>query len=444
LKTASFLAAIFVLSSLTQARAAQQLLIISDIHFNPLADPGLASQLMAAEPSQWEAIFSADSRSPAPKYGDDSSWALLSALVTGMQSIQPRPKLIILTGDVLPHKFQDKFSAITHESDAAAFRSFARKTFTFIGLELRKASGGAPLVYTLGNNDEECGDYALQPNGPFLQDTREMVQSLAQVNASVMAQWVSLGSYVAENPLAAHHRIIALNSNFWSSRYKDACESKATDADPGEAEINWLVDQLKDAAAHGDKVWLEYHIPPGIDGHSSSRSGKVVPFWKAYYADAFGKLLDQYRKTIELNLAGHTHLDDIRLVKTEHAETLVIINPGVSPNVGQNPAYRLVTVDAKARPTDITTYYLPKLDALKWEQEYSLRSAYGLKKVDAASYQKLYEGIVGSDKWKLYYSVSRPAAVSDEKSYQRSLYCATGNSSPEAFQKCVDQSSSLP
>jgi len=437
LKTAPLLTAIFALSGLAQAQAAQQFLIISDIHFNPLADPALAAQLMAAEPGQWEAIFSADSHSPAPKYGDDSSWALLSALVTGMQSIQPRPKVIILTGDVLPHKFQDKFSAITHESDPAAFRSFVKKTFAFIGLELQKGSAGVPLLYTLGNNDEECGDYALQPNGPFLQDTQEMVQALAHVNADAMAQWTSTGSYVAANPLARHHRIIALNSNFWSGRYANSCGSKSADSDPGQAEINWLTDQLKDAAAHGDKVWLAYHIPPGIDGHSSSKTGKVVTFWKTPYTEAFNKLLDQYRKTIELNLAGHTHLDDIRLVKTELADTLVIINPGVSPNVGQNPAYRLVTVDSKARPTDITTYYMPNLNAPKWEQEYSLRSAYGVKKVDAASYQKLYQDMGASDKWRLYYSVSRPAAVSNDRSYQRSLYCASGNSAPEAFQKCL-------
>jgi len=435
LKTASFLAAILAALGLAQAQAAQQFLIISDIHFNPLADPALASPLMAAEPSQWEAIFAGDAHSPAPKYGEDSSWALLSALVTGMQSIQPRPKVIILTGDVLPHKFQDKFSAITHETDPAAFRGFVKKTFTFIGLELQKASAGVPLLYTLGNNDEECGDYALQPDGPFLQDTRQMVQALAQVNAEAMAPWVSLGSYAAENPLARHHRIIALNSNFWSARYQDSCGSKS--GDPGQAEMQWLTDQLKDAAAHGDKVWLAYHIPPGIDGHSSSKTGKVVTFWKAPYAEAFDKVLDQYSKTIELNLAGHTHLDDIRLVKTEHTETLVIINPGVSPNVGQNPAYRLVTVDAKARPVDITTYYMPKLDVLKWEPEYSLRAAYGLKKVDAASYQHLYESVGGADKWKLYYSVSRPAAVSSDKSYQRSLYCASGNSDAEAFTKCL-------
>ncbi len=439
LKTASFLASLVVFAGLAMAQPDQQFLILSDIHFNPLADPALAAQLMAAEPSQWETIFAGDSHAPAQKYMDDSSWALLSALVTGMGSIQPRPKVILLTGDVLAHKFQDKFNAATHSADPVAFRTFVRKTFTFIGLKLQKGSAGVPLIYTLGNNDEECGDYALQPNGPFLQDTQEMVQSLAKVKADAMAQWAATGSYVVTNPLARRHRILALNSNFWSSRYVNSCGDKT--ADPGQQTMKWLAGQLEEAQKRGDKVWLAYHIPPGIDGHSSSRMNKTVTFWKPEYQEAFNKLLDQYRKTIELNLAGHTHLDDIRLVKTEHADTLVLLNPGVSPNVGQNPAYRLVTVDSKARPVDITTYYMPKFDTRQWETEYSTRVAYGLKKLDAKSFLALYEGMATSptlsDKWKLYYSVSRPSSVSDKQGYVRSLYCAIGNTTTEAFEKCL-------
>jgi sphingomyelin phosphodiesterase len=184
-----------------------------------------------------------------------------------------------------------------------------------------------------------------------------------------------------------------------------------------------------------------YHIPPGIDGHSSSTTKQVVTMWKPAYADGFNKLLDQYRKTIELNLAGHTHLDDIRLIKTEHTQTLVLINPGVSPNIGQNPAFRVITVDSQARLQDMMTYYIPNLQALKWELEYSARQAYGLKKIDANSYQALYRQIDQSpsvsDKWKMYYAVSRPAGLADSKTYLRSLYCATGNSSAEAFQTCL-------
>lgn len=418
--------------------APRQFVVISDIHFNPLADPSLTPNLLAAEPDQWEAIFAGDQHPPAPKYGDDTTWPLLNALVSGLRKVEPKPQLIILTGDILPHKFAEKFA------NPAAFRSLVKKTVTFISMELEKAAGGVPVIYTLGNNDEECGDYALQPDGPFLHDMEEPVQTLAQLDASALTKWLPLGSYVRTNPLVPHHRIISLNTNFWSRRYVNSCADKtATAVDPGEAELSWLAAELKDAHDHGDKVWLVYHIPPGIDGHASSVGNAVLPMWKPVYADGFNKLLDEYRKTIEMNLAGHTHLDDIRLIKTEHADTLVLINPAVSPNVGQNPAFRVITVNLRGEPEDMMTYYMPNLDTLQWELEYSTRSAYGMQKIDAKSYAALYRQIDASpsvsDKWKMYYSVSRLAGLRDNKTYVRSLYCATGNSSAEAYQACLSE-----
>ena len=419
-----------------KSRPARQFVVISDIHFNPLADPSLTPKLLAAEPGEWEAIFAGEQHSPAQKYGDDTTWPLLNALVSRLRKVEPKPHLIILTGDILPHKFAEKFA------NPAAFRSLVKKTVAFISLELEKAAGGVPVVYTMGNNDEECGDYALQPDGPFLHDMQEAVQILAQLDASALVKWTSLGSYVRANPLAPRHRIIALNTNFWSRRYVNSCAGKTAPAfDPGDAELAWLAAELKDSHDHGDKVWMIYHIPPGIDGHSSSVANAVVPMWKPTYADGFNKLLDEYRKTIEMNFAGHTHLDDIRLIKTQHTDTLVLINPAVSPNVGQNPAFRVITVDSRGALQDVMTYYMPSLDTLQWKLEYSTRSAYGMARINAKSYETLYRQINNSppvsDKWKMYYSVSRLAGLRDNKTYVRSLYCATGNSTVEDFQACL-------
>ncbi len=420
-----------------------QALVVSDIHFNPLADASLVDQLTASDASQWEAIFSGDSHMPRQAYTEDTNWILFAAALHGMQSVQPKPEVIILTGDILPHKFQDRFAAATKNSDAAAFRSFAKKTVEFISLELQKASRGVPVIYTPGNNDEDCGDYKLQPNGPFLQDSLASVQSLARLDAKAMSYWVALGSYAAKNPLAKHHRIIAVNSSFWSQKYKNSCaDESAPQSDPGAEELKWLENQLKDAKAHGDKVWLAFHIPPGIDGHSSSRAGQVVTLWNSAYSNAFYRLLDDYRKTIELNLAGHMHLDDIRLIKTPHTEALVIITPGVSPNIGQNPAYRVIETDSKARVKDMTTYYTAGLDNINWQVEYSTDKSWGFKRIDAASYAKLYaeidESPALSEKWKNYYAVSHPTSLSDKKQYLRSLYCATGNAIPDSYQACLN------
>jgi hypothetical protein len=421
-----------------RARPNHQFVLISDIHFNPLADPALVTQLMAADASRWESIFATDPHPAVSQIGADTVWPLFASVVTQMQNVEPKPSLIVVTGDILAHKLQDKFASAAKVNDPIAFRNFEKKTVEFVGLELEKASGGVPVVFTLGNNDEDCGDYALQPDGPFLEDSAETVKTLAKVDAKAMAAWSTVGSYVMENPLASHRLIIALNTNFWSRRYVNSCGS----GDSGPAVLSWLSDQLQDAKKRGDKVWLVYHIPPGIDGHTSARTKQIVPFWKANYAESFDKLLDEYRTTIELNLAGHTHLDDFRLVKTDHGTSLVLINPALSPNVGQNPAFRVVTLDSHARPEDIMTYYTPDIDSPKWQLEYNSRPALGLKEIDAKSYESLYKEIgdspTAADKWKLYYSVSRPTAVSTDKAYLRSLYCATGHSAPDAFEACLN------
>ena len=50
--------------------AAADILMISDIHFNPTANKGLVDRLAAAAPEQWLAIF-ADDRSRMSGYGED-------------------------------------------------------------------------------------------------------------------------------------------------------------------------------------------------------------------------------------------------------------------------------------------------------------------------------------------------------------------------------------
>jgi hypothetical protein len=49
----------------TEAVAPTRFLMMSDIHFDPMADPKLVDRLYAAEPEEWRAIFeSSDNKSP--------------------------------------------------------------------------------------------------------------------------------------------------------------------------------------------------------------------------------------------------------------------------------------------------------------------------------------------------------------------------------------------
>ena len=64
-------------------------------------------------------------------------------------------------------------------------------------------------------------------------------------------------------------------------------------------------------------------------------------------------------------------MDDFRLLTS----SLVLLAPGLSPVVGQNPAFRIVSLNRKGELADEDTYYLSNLDEAvngsqaKWKLE---------------------------------------------------------------------------
>ena len=56
---------------------AGQILVLSDLHFDPMADPKLVDRLAAAEPNQWGAILETSGTTGLGRYGRDTNWMLL-------------------------------------------------------------------------------------------------------------------------------------------------------------------------------------------------------------------------------------------------------------------------------------------------------------------------------------------------------------------------------
>ena len=211
-----------------------------------------------------------------------------------------------------------------------------------------RRSRTTPILPALGNNDEDCGDYELQPNGPFLADTLPIVRGLAGSLAGpdLDRDWKSYGNYSAR---VGNVRVLSTNTNFFSTRYRNAC-GKPTDADPGQATLVWFAAELAAARQAHEPVWLLFHIPPGIDGYATFKKGMcpatIVPMWKQVYSDAFDRLLRQYADTIAASLAGHTHMDDFRLIGDPGRRyAFALITPAVSPIFGQNPGFRTINYD---------------------------------------------------------------------------------------------------
>ena len=394
---------------------------------------------------QWEAILN-ESSTPFSGYGQDTNWPLFSSTLAGIKAVQPHAAFSIVTGDLLAHHFREQFDHSAQVHDDAAYRAFVSKTIEFIALQLKQVSAGTPVLVTLGNNDEECGDYMLQPHGQFLSDTQGIIFDLAQAGdeGSFGKSWLATGSYNVKHPTLRHNRVLVINTVLFSTKYQDRCDNSAED--PGKDLLAWLGAALADAKKHHEKVWMIYHIPPGIDGWASANRGAPVLFWKAAYAQEFGNLVAKYSDVITASFAGHIHVDDFRLI----GNTFVMIAPAVSPNIKTNPAFRLVELAPDGRLTDQSTYYLNNLAAAggavkaDWELEYSFDQVWGLQGLDVADYGKLYRQIEESsetrDQWTRFFSTSQLKDGPITAANFRAYYCASGNTSAAAYQSCLSAS----
>jgi hypothetical protein len=285
----NFLCLVTLLALLIAATAAAQpneavakgkLLIVSDIHFNPMSDVTLVAELAAADPSQWKSILQRTSPDSFSPYGQDTNWWLLQSALDQMRKTLPHPAFVIYAGDLLAHEFPKTYVNATHDKDPEHYRAFVLKTFDFLAIEFRKRWPNTKILVTPGNNDEECGDYSVQAGGTFLSDTAQSARDLAQADATFTSDWKALGSYNLPHPTIAGVRIISLNTIFFSDKYHATSFSKgcAVVASTAPSDLlQWLQSNLAAARQANQKVWLMFHIPPGIDGYATTHNHAAPP-----------------------------------------------------------------------------------------------------------------------------------------------------------------------
>ena len=432
---------------------------MSDLHFDPMADPRVVDQLAAAEPEQWRQVLDGSDDRSLGRYGRDSNWMLLRSALQQMAETLPKPAFVLISGDFLAHRFRPEFNAAVRDHSDAAYRVFVQKTMQFLGLQLEQNFPATPILPALGNNDEECGDYELQPGGPFLVDTLPILRRLvgSAGGPGFEHDWQTYGDYTAR---VSGIRILSANTNFLSIHYRNACGS-TTDGDPGRATLAWLEAELAAAKDAQERVWLVYHIPPGIDGYATLRQGAcpgtLIPMWDQTYAGAFLALMKRYADTVTASFAGHTHMDDFRLIgDAEGRYGFALITPAVSPIFGQNPAFRTVVYDSEGGILDQTTYGLTNLPQAtaaaggvppEWRAEYTFTRQWNLPRLDLPSLDHLYSLITDApaerEQWQMIFPVSSPVywapfSGGSEQLAQaaRAFRCASGNVAPSDYGQC--------
>ncbi len=434
-----------------------EVLVTSDLHFDPMVDPRLVDRLAATDPELWGEVLDGSGDKSLGRYGRDTNWMLLRSALRQMKETLPQPGFVLISGDFLAHDFRREFDAAASDHSDASYRVFVRKTMQFIAQQLMRTFSNRPVLPALGNNDEVCGDYELQPKGPFLADTLPLLRALvsgAGGGSDFDTDWRSYGNYSA---FVGGVRVLSTNTNFLSIRYRNACGS-AGDPDPGRATLAWLASQLAAAKQAHQPVWLVYHIPPGIDGYATLKRGTcpdaMIPMWEQAYAEAFADIVRSYSDTIVASFAGHVHVDDFRLMGDGGGRSaFTLITPAVSPVFGQNPAFRTMVYDAAGGIVDQTTYDLKNLPEATvaggmpplWEAEYTFTREWNLPRVDLPSLGRLYSLVRDApaerERWRTIFPVSSAVYWSqfsgDSRARAvRAFACASGNVLKSDYSQC--------
>jgi sphingomyelin phosphodiesterase acid-like 3 len=374
--------------------AAGAALLISDLHFDPLADPSLLKQLIDAPVRDWETIFSSSKQNGYAHAPDDANYPLIKSALSAAAA-QSSVDFVVGTGDYLRHNFKEAFLKGGGTSDQ--FTDFAAKTALFV-VRVVQANFRVPVYFALGNDDSACGDYRVDPGGPFLAQLADSLEVLRN-HPDAAADFRAAGFYELPHPILANHEIVVLNTVLWSRSYA-ICGSDCGDA--GKAEMQWLSWQLYRAKISGNKVMLMMHIPPGIDSYKSAHAGAekaAIEFWQGQFFTQFLDLMKTYGSTVQIALAGHTHMDDFRVLSPDGSASPIAfrITPAISPIFGNNPGFSVLQYQfSTGEVTDIATYYLNLAGGRsdpKWALEYRFSNAYGYNAFSAENLQSLTAAI---------------------------------------------------
>ena len=440
-------------------------LFVSDIHFEPFWDPAKAPQLAAASIDQWNVILAA---SPSPDQqqrfaalqqachvrGADTSYALFDSSLKAMRSHAAGVRFVAMSGDLISHAFQCKYNALIPNSTPEVYTAFVEKTLDYVIEELDKSFPGVPVFVAMGNNDSDCGDYRLDARSDFLRVTGKDISRdfPASERPAAEESFAAGGYYSVTLPAPIEKtRLLVLNDIFMSSNYA-TCAGKP---DPGaaEAQLTWLRQQLAEARANKQKIWVMGHIPPGVDLYSPAShlvdvcGGRSPVMFLA--SEKLADVLAEYGDVVDLAIFAHTHMDELRFLKPKTAAgkgVAVKLIPSISPIHGNHPSITIAQIDpSTAALVDYKVFAASNQTGVDstWSEEYDFARSFHEAEFTSSSVSQLIAGFTADPGAKT--QASRSYIENFSVGYASPLLrlawqqyvCTLSNYTAESFRSCA-------
>jgi hypothetical protein len=328
-------------------------------------------------------------------YGEDTGIALWRATRLKLQSLLSStrpPRFVIYTGD-LPAHYPCANSCYLPPDKRASHNANLRAILA--DLRGLVAKSRTPLFVVPGNNDGLAGDYTSFADSaqatPFSLVPKAgnpypalNVAPRCGISPCLLAAPHPRMGYYAASPIKGL-RLIGLNTIIWGTSYLPV--DGVSQLEAGQAQMAWLVEQLKAAKVAGDKIYILMHIPPGVDAYSASQGKTPASMWAQLPAtgpdwqDQFLKIVNDNSANVAGLLYGHTHMDELRLIYDRsgaNAREVAISSPGVTPQHHNNPGFKAFYYHPNSMElTDFVTYYT-RPDATTWgDATYRFSQVYG-------------------------------------------------------------------
>jgi sphingomyelin phosphodiesterase acid-like 3 len=440
-------------------------LLLSDIHFEPFWDPAKVPQLAAAPVSEWKAILAT---APSPDQqqrfaalqqtcharGADTSFALFDSSVKAMRKPAAGAGFVAVSGDLISHAFPCKYNTLFPNSEPEAYRTFVEKTLDYVIDELYGTFPGVPVFVALGNNDSDCGDYRLDAGSDFLKVIgKEVAKDFPAAERQDAEQIFAAGGYysVALPAPIENTRLLVLNDIFMSKNYS-TCAGKSDPA-AADAQIAWLRQQLAEARAGKEKIWVMGHIPPGVDLYTTATKmidvcgGRSPVMYLS--TEKLADVLVDSADVIELAIFAHTHMDETHLLRNDGQSgksVAVKVVSSISPINGNHPSFSVARIDpSSAALKDYKVFAASNPSGVNaaWTEEYDFARSYHEAEFTSSSVTQLIAGFAAdpgaktqaSQNYIQDFSVGYLSPVLTM--FWPEYVCTLSNHTQQAFKACV-------
>jgi hypothetical protein len=438
-----------------------QVVVFTDVHFNPFYDTTLFQTLLNEDASQWASTFQTSKITAPSLWGNDTNYPLLVLALSSIKQNLGASPLIIFTGDMLGHYLMQTFyelydpanSQNPTAADIAAMQAFLDKTVAFFMQQVRSSIGNIPVMFALGNADSYEG---LGPESTFLSNNAELFYTQflnGTVDQQTFLNTFESGGYYSAEPAGTNLMVIGLNTFECSppNQYLGDTSSAVT------AQLDWLDSTLASARAQGKKVWLLMHVPPGANitsiADAADSSGHITiatttMMWDQTYQARFLYILSKYQGLITQTLAAHTHMDEFRIMAPD---SVLDITPGITPYFGNNPAFKVFTFSRDTlTATDYTSLsYDLATNPGQFTSYYTFSTAYSMQALLSNALAQLYPLLVTNNAeqalYRAHYLSGHNYSIPDTNTINPItnttwpvFWCGIGNMDEAGFISCVN------